>query len=77
MTVLEIPVESELAEIYAAASENDRRKLAVMVQIWLRELASPESDVLGEIMNRISTTAQARGLTPNILAQILEDDNDE
>lgn len=47
MTVLEIPVESEFAQIYANASENDRRKLAVMVQIWLRELASPESDVLG------------------------------
>lgn len=74
MTILEIPVETEIAQIYAAASENDRRKLAVMVQLWLRELASPTSDVLGDIMDRISATAQARGLTPDILAELLNDD---
>lgn len=74
MTILEIPVETELAQIYAEASEDDRRKLAVMVQIWLRELANPTTDVLGDIMNRVSAIAQSRGLTPDILAELLTDE---
>ena len=76
-TVLEIPIGSEFAQIYTNASEAERRKLAVMIQIWLSEMTHPGADTLGEIMNRISTTAQSRGLTPDILNQILADGDDE
>jgi len=65
-----IPLDAQTARIYARASSEDKRKLHVLLSLWLREFAvSPRP--LKVIMDEISEKAQARGLTPEILESLL------
>lgn len=66
-----IPLDSQTARIYTGASAEDKRKLRLLLSLWLREFAvSPRP--LKVIMDEISEKAQARGLTPDILESILD-----
>jgi hypothetical protein len=69
-----IPMDAELAEVYKTASTEDQQKIQALVSIWLREIATSDSHALSELMDTISDRAQARGLTPEILDELLEDD---
>jgi hypothetical protein len=77
-TTLNIPVDSELARFFKAASADDQRKILKMLTFWLivslRELATTNQMSLSEFMDSISAKAQARGLTPEILESLLDDD---
>lgn len=65
-----IPLDAQTAQIYTGASTEDKRKLRVLLSLWLREFAvSPRP--LNVIMDEISEKAQARGLTPEILESLL------
>jgi len=65
-----IPLDAQTARIYTRASSEDKRKLHVLLSLWLREFAiSPRP--LNVIMDEISEKAQARGLTPEILESLL------
>ena len=67
-----IHVDPELARAYRAASEEDRRRMDLLVTFQLTEfLRSPES--LEEVMDEMSREAQQRGLTPALLDSILHD----
>ena len=67
-----IRVETEAARAYQAASEEDRRKLDLLLSLRLRD-ALRSSSSLKEIMHEISEHAQQRGLTPEILESILRE----
>jgi hypothetical protein len=69
-----IPMDAELAEVYKTASTEDQQKIQALVSIWLREIATSDSHALSELMDTISDRAQARGLTPEILDELLEDE---
>jgi len=73
MTTINIPLEAKVAEIYNAASTEEQQKLHVLVSLWLREM-SDSDESLTTIMDRISERAAARGLTPEILESLLNDD---
>lgn len=77
MNTIEIQIDDELAEFYTSAPETYRQKIEALVGIWLRELRDGYDDELDQLMRRIGEEAQARGLTPEILADILADDDDE
>lgn len=65
-----IPLDTQTAQIYTGASTEDKRKLRLLLSLWLREFAvSPPP--LRVIMDEISEKAQARGLTPEILESLL------
>ena len=68
-----IQVESDLADAYNSASEEDRKKVQLLMRLWLRELSTSPNLSLGEVMDMISERAQARGLTPEILESILNE----
>lgn len=70
---IEIQVEPEAAQAYAAASPEDRRKLDLLLSIRIRELAGRGSD-LERVMAEISERAKERGLTEEKLAGLLEDE---
>jgi hypothetical protein len=72
-TTITIQLDAETARIYSAASEEDRRKMALLLSLWLREYAAPRRS-LREIMDSIGGKAQERGLTPEILDELLSDD---
>ena len=70
-----ILVDADLAESYRSASESERRKLDLLINIRLRSILESKSRrPLQEIMDDISRKAQKRGLTPEILQSILDEE---
>ncbi|REJ89238.1 MAG: hypothetical protein DWQ34_15670 [Planctomycetota bacterium] len=67
-----IRVDPEVAQAYRAASEEDRRKLELLISLRLKD-ATRSRQSLEALMNEISRNAQERGLTPEILEDILGD----
>ena len=68
-----VRVDAEAADAYRAASEQDRRKLEVLISLRLRE-ATRGGGSLKELMRRISRKAQKRGLTGEVLDSILHEE---
>jgi hypothetical protein len=69
-----IEVAPEVARMYRAASDEGRRKLALLANLRLQDIARHEES-LEEVIARISGAAQARGLTPDLLDSLLRDDS--
>lgn len=67
-----IPVDAEIAQIYNSLSEKDRQRYGLIVYLRLKEVVK-ESRSLDEIIDDLSTKAQKRGLTPEILNSILSE----
>ena len=65
-----IPVDTQTARIYTRASSEEKKKLRVLLSLWLREFAACPRP-LKVVMDEISEKAQARGLTPEILESLL------
>ena len=65
-----IRVNGEVAKIFEAASEEQRRKLEALLSLKLSDVIRHKRP-LEEVMNEMSRNAQARGLTPEILDSIL------
>ena len=70
---ISIRVSDQAAEAYRAASPEERRKLDALLSMRLTEAVRSERP-LEEIMSEISRRAQERGLTPEKLQEILNDD---
>lgn len=68
-----IRVDARAAQVFKAAPESQRQKLEQLLSLRLLE-ASQTSEPLESLMRRISQSAQQRGLTPEILQDILNDD---
>ena len=67
-----IQVEPAAAEAYRALSEQDRRKVDLLLSLRLRD-ATRSPYRLQEIMRDVSRKAHERGLTPEILQSILDE----
>jgi hypothetical protein len=68
-----IQVDAEAARAFKSASAQERRKLEALLSIRLTEVIKAR-DSLKEIMSEISQKAQERGLTPEILRSILDEE---
>jgi len=68
-----ICVNAEVARIFEKASEEQRRKLEALLSLKLSD-ATRHKRPLEEVMSDISRNAQARGLTPEILNSILNEE---
>jgi ferritin-like protein len=71
---ISIPVDPEAARAFTEASPEEQRKLALLLSLRLRELTLEPVRPLREIMDEIGTNAEARGLTPEILDELLRDE---
>ncbi len=67
-----VSVDPDVASAYRSASDEDRRKLDLLVNLQLRD-ATRSKTSLKDIMLEISRNAQQRGLTPEILQSILDE----
>lgn len=67
-----VHVRPDVARAYEAASEADRRKMALLVSFQLTEFMQ-SSQSLDEAMSAMSREAKRNGLTPEILDSILRD----
>ena len=68
-----IRVDAEAAKAFQSASAGNRRKLEALLSIRLSEATKPGAS-LQQIMEEMSRKAQERGLTPEILQSILNED---
>ena len=67
-----ISVNTDVANAYQIASDEERRKFDLLVSLRLRDATRTKSS-LKQIMGEISQNAQERGLTPDILQSILNE----
>lgn len=68
-----VSVDPDVADIYSSASDDERRKLDLLINLRLRE-ATESRESLCTIMAEISRDAQCRGLTLGILKSIPDDE---
>lgn len=72
-TMINIPIDTDTAAKYNAASNEERRKVQLLVRILLQN-STPSQRTLQQLMDEMSDEAQNKGLTPEILDQILNED---
>ena len=68
-----VSVDPDVAEVYRSASDDDRRKLDLLINLRLRE-ATESTNSLRTVLLEISRDARRRGLTPEILQSILDEE---
>lgn len=68
-----IPTDEKTAEAYRSASSEDQRKMQLLLGLRLKDYLDSPHRSLTEIMDEIGAEAQAHGLTPEILEQLLND----
>jgi len=73
MEQITIQVDAKAARAFKSASEEQRRKLEVLLSIRLSEVTRTRES-LKAIMNEISQKAEEHGLTPEILMALLNED---
>ena len=68
-----VSVDADVAAMYRSASEDGRLRLDMLIDLHLREAMAVRNSEksLQDIMETISRNAQRRGLTPEILQDIL------
>jgi hypothetical protein len=69
-----IPVDSEAAKAYREASPDFQRKLQLLVSVWIQEAAHMDDARMFSLMDEVGARAEAKGLTPEILQSILDDE---
>ncbi len=72
--VITIATDHDTAALYDAASDEARRKIQVLVRMLL-QTTPPSEQSLQQLMDDMSAEAQASGLTPDILDQLLSSDD--
>jgi len=68
-----INVDSDAASAYLAATDDERRKLDLLLSLRLHDVMR-RGESLNDVIRDVSQKAQARGLTPEILESILHDE---
>ena len=67
------PEAAHLQERLVNASPDQRQKLELLISLHLRSFTQPPARSLTEVMDEIGRKAEERGLTPEILEEILRD----
>ena len=70
--LITVRVNLEAAHIFETAPEEQRRKIEALLSLKLTQ-ATREKRALEEVMDDISQKAQERGLTPEILESMLNE----
>jgi len=70
MVTVPVSVDNETAKIYEQASAADKKKMQLLLSLWLREFEKP-SVSLEKLMDNVSRKARERGLTSEILESTL------
>jgi hypothetical protein len=71
---ISIEVDADVARVFSTASDEERGKLQLLLNLRLRELTAGSVRPLKEIMDDIGARAESSGLTPAILESLLHGD---
>ena len=72
LTPITLQVEAPIAEAYQNITPENRQALQTLVSIFLQCVSQPTP--LQKVVQEIRLDAQQKGLTPEILEEILKDD---
>jgi hypothetical protein len=72
METITIKVNNEIAKLYQEADSNKQEQAIFVCSLILKELLKPSS--FDEIVKQIREEAKVNGLTPEILAELLENE---
>ncbi|WP_293146846.1 MULTISPECIES: hypothetical protein [unclassified Microcoleus] len=75
MAVITIQVDDNIKTAFEQASLKTQQELSSIIQLFFRQ--NLHNKTLTEVMAEISDRATQRGLTPEILQELLADNNDE
>ncbi len=75
MATIEIELNPTAATAYLQASDDVQQKIQLLLNTLLPAFTRSSLPPIGEIMNLMSREARANGLTDEILADLLRDDN--
>ena len=71
--VINIRVDAETAKTFKSLPEEDRRKIEALLSIRLSDV-SRSAESLDAVMKEIADKAKARGLNPEILKSLLDEE---
>lgn len=74
MATIEIEVNPAVAAAYHGASQAAQKKVQLLLNVWLPALTG-STQSLGTVMDAMSDEAAANGLTDDLLATLLHDDD--
>ncbi|NJO83047.1 MAG: hypothetical protein HC828_09625 [Blastochloris sp.] len=69
-----ITLDKDVAEKYNTASDEERQKMNLLIRLFLEDMMVSDTRSAQEILNAIGYEAQRRGLTPEVLDQLLHKD---
>ncbi len=72
METITIQVDTEVAKAYREAETEQQQNVTKVCNLIIKDLLKPAS--FKEIVQQIREEASANGLTPEILAELLQDD---
>ena len=70
----EVSPSSDTDRVIAEASWGERQKLLLLLSLRRQELMSIPDKKLQTVMDEIGRAAEARGLTPDVLKKLLQDE---
>ncbi len=74
IATIRIQLDNKTARAYESSSQEQRERLQQLIGFMLQEFAESTPQSLLSLMDDISQEAAARGLTPEILDSLLEDE---
>jgi hypothetical protein len=74
VTTINVPLPESLAHIYETASPEDKLKAQWLIEMVLDDLFRNQTESLSDVVRDISERATERGLTPEILDELLKED---
>ena len=69
-----LQLDSDAARVFKMAPPEEQKKIEALLSLWLKEIAAIENLSLKEVMDDIGRTAQERGLTPDSLESLLNEE---
>jgi len=73
-SMITIPIPESLANIYEHASDADKVKAQWLIEVVLNDLFHSQTGSLMDTVREISQRAAQRGMTPEILEDLLNED---
>ena len=74
MSTISIEVDDEVAQKFASATDEQRQKMQMLLNLQLKHYTADSGRSLKKTMDEISAYAKSRGLTPEKLESLLHDD---
>jgi hypothetical protein len=75
MKTISIAVEPEIQVAFEQANDEDKQALGALISSFFKDRWASKN--LVEVMREIGDRAEKRGLTPEILNELLNDDDEE